>query len=218
MTKHRAFWTTLTKNPFMWGFLIGMTALYAVKELSDRRRGAPPPLVQVGSWSMRDHAGNSFGSEQLKGKVYIASFFFTRCPSICPKLTESIVDVSKRFKGLEDKVHFVGVSIDPENDTPDVLAAYMKKYGIEGSNWSYLTGSLKNTYDVVVKQMKLHVGDREPLKGQGENAKPDAYEINHVAELVLFDQNGDLRGKFGTDSVHLAALERAAKLLIERGA
>lgn len=218
MTERSGFWRGVLKNPFVWGFLIGMVSLYVLREASDRRRGAPPPLVEVGAWKMQDHTGKAFGSDELKGKVYVASFFFTRCPTICPQLTQSIIEVSKRFKGFEDKVHFVGVSVDPANDTPDVLSAYMKKYGIDGSNWSYLTGTPKNVYDVVVGQMKLHVGDKEPFKGEGANAKPDSYEINHVGELVLFDQNGDLRGKFGTDSVNLAALERAAKLLVERGA
>jgi cytochrome oxidase Cu insertion factor (SCO1/SenC/PrrC family) len=238
MTKHSGFWRSVIKNPFVWGFVIGMVALYVVRDMSNRRRGAPPPLVEVGAWKMQDHTGKTFGSEELKGKVYVASFFFTRCPTICPKLTESIIEVSKRFKGLEDKVHFVGVSVDPANDTPDVLSAYMKKYGIEGPNWSYLTGAPKDVYNIVVGQMKLHVGDKEPFKGErassgassgagaganananaNANARPETYEINHVGELVLFDQNGDLRGKFGTDSVNLAALERAAKLLVERGA
>jgi protein SCO1/2 len=213
MSEYAGFFRRVMKSPFTIAFVIGMVAIYVVREASIRRRSAPPPLVHVGPWSMQDHTGKTFGSTDLKGKVYVASFFFTKCPTICPKLTESIIDLSKRFSGLEDKVHFVGVTVDPANDTPEVLSAYMKKYGIEGPNWSYLTSTPKGVYDIVAGQMKLHVGDKQPFAGEG--AQPDSYEINHIAELVLFDQNGDLRAKFGTDPASLAALERSAKFLLE---
>ncbi len=203
-------WKKVTKNPYVWGFFIGILSLHFVREMSLWRRSAPPPLVQVGEWQLKNHNDQPFGSKDLRGKVVIASFFFTSCPTICPKLTQAMVEVKQRFKGFEDKAHFVSFSVDPETDTPEVLRQYTEKYHIHDVNWTFLTGSKAKMVGVITGQMKLHVGDRE--------SAGDLYNIAHLAEFVLLDQNGDLRGKFPVETpVDKAALERAAKLLIEKG-
>jgi protein SCO1/2 len=205
----------IARNPFFWAFLLGIGSLHVVREFAYLRRSAPPPLVYVGNWSLTDQSNRAFGSKELAGKVYIANFFFTRCPTICPKITKDMIEVRKRFTTLRDKVHFVSISVDPENDVPQVLSDYMKRYDIVDGDWTYLTGTKAQVYGVVVEQMKLHMGDRETQKDV--DTGEILYNVSHVAELALFDQNGDLRGKFPTDMTSLAALERAAKFLVEKG-
>ncbi|MES2503613.1 MAG: SCO family protein [Myxococcota bacterium] len=182
-------------NPFLVAFLFGILGLHLVREFNARRLTAPPALVEVPDWELTSHENKPFGSKDLKGKVVITSFFFTRCPTICPKMTQSMLEVQKRFTKLKDKSAFLTITIDPEFDTPEVLSDFRLKYD---TNWTYLTGAKKDILSVVEGKMKLPMGDG-----------------HHVAELVLFDQVGDLRGKFGTDPTSLAALERAAKHLID---
>lgn len=192
------------KNPFVLAFLIGIVSLHFAKEMALARRAAPPPLVYVGAWNLKNHLNQDFGSQDLKGKVVIASFFFTRCPSICPKLMGNMNEVHKRFAN-DENVHFVSFSVDPEFDTPEVLRAYREKSNFVADNWTFLTGTSEQMANVVTNQMKLHVGEMDEL-----------LDVSHVAELVLFDQNGDLRGKFSTDTLGLAAIVRSAKFLIEK--
>lgn len=106
-----------------------------------------------------------------------------------------MTEVRKRFLKILDKTHFVSISIDPEYDTPEVLAAYAAKNKLD---WTFLTGTKEQINQVVEGQMKFAVGN-----------------AHHLAELVLFDQQGDLRGKFSTDPTGMASLEKAAKYLIE---
>lgn len=198
----------VVKNPFVWAFVVGIASLHLVKEMSLARRSAPPPLLSVGEWRLTDQDAKPFGSQELAGKVYVAHFFFTRCPTICPKLTQDMKALHRQFDKVRGQVHFVSFSVDPSFDTPEMLRAYRAKNEIAANDWSFLTGTPEELQQVVIKQMKLHFGDSED----------DLMNISHVAEFVLFDQNGDMRGKFSTDPVGLAALERAAKLLIEKGA
>lgn len=182
-------------KPYILAFLFGILCLHFVREYSKMRLSAPAPWVTVGPWVLMDQNNQPFGSKELSGKVVITSFFFTRCPSICPKLMGSMTEVRKRFLQLQDKASFVSISIDPEFDTPEVLATYATKNNL---NWSFLTGSKDQITQVVENQMKFAVGN-----------------AHHVAELALFDQRGDLRGKFDTTPTGMASLEKAAKYLID---
>jgi protein SCO1/2 len=120
-------------------------------------------------------------------------------------------EIYERFKDKPDQVHFVSITVDPETDTPSVLKDFMRTQGIDHANWHMLTGSKADIYDVVVEKMRIHVGDRENLA-----SAEGLYDIPHLAHLALFDQNGDLRGLFKTDSLELSALVRAANFLIEK--
>lgn len=200
------------RNPFLLGGIIGILSLHLVRELGDARRSAPPPLLKIGDWQLTDHNGDNFGSLQLNGKVVIANLFFTRCPSICPKLIHAMKEVSKRFDGFDKSVNFVSISIDPEYDKPKILRKYMLKNNISNKNWSFLTGDKQKVYSVVIEKMKLHAGDKK-----NEKINNKKYDIDHFGKIILLDQNGNLRGIFSTDNHILAALERAAKLLVEKG-
>jgi protein SCO1/2 len=203
------------KNPYFWALLLGIVSLHFVREMSYMSRRAPPPLVYVGEWSLINQLNEPFGSQDLKGKVWIASFFFTRCPTICPKLTQDMIELKKRFKKMNGEVKFLTFSVDPEFDTPPVLQAHLLKNKIIDDNWTFLTGTQAQMMNVVMDQMKLHMGELEEVKQP--NTPEVLFNVAHLAEFALFDQNGDLRGKFPTDPTGLAALERAAKFLVEKG-
>lgn len=202
----------IMKNPFVWAFVIGIVSLTGLRQVSLWRRSAPPPLVVVGEWQLTGDNEEPFGSQDLKGKVMIADFMFTRCPTICPTLTANMLELRKRFAKVSGQVHFVSFSVDPKHDTPQVLSAYKKQFGIVGSDWTFVTGSEAQMRHLIIDQMKFHLGEKEQLAQDAS-----LFDIAHVAEFALYDQNGDYRGKFGTDPTGLAAMERAAKFLIEKG-
>lgn len=201
------------KNPFFWGFLIGALSLTALRPMQDMMRRAPPPLLEVGDWSLTDHQGEPFGSDELAGKVFIASFFFTRCPSVCPELTRAMKELDKRIS--DESIHLVSFSVDPEHDTPETLRAYRAEHGITSPRWHFLTGTTSSLKGVLVDQMKLHVGEKEPL--EGGDPEDQLFDISHMARFALYDQNGDLRALASTDSHGLARILAGAELLVEKG-
>lgn len=202
----------LLKSPYLWAFIIGIISLHLVKEAALLRRSAPEPMMIVPDWSLVNEDGNPLSKKDLQGKVVIANYFFTSCPSICPKLTQSMKDVYERFTGKKDQVHFMSITVDPETDTPAVLKQFKVTNNIDHKNWHFLTGTKKEVYDVVVEKMRVHVGEKQVLPQTN-----GTYDIPHLGQLALFDQNGDLRGLFKTDSVELSALVRAANFLLEKG-
>jgi protein SCO1 len=200
---------TIIKNPFLWAFVIGIISLHIFRELSIIRKSAPPPLMIVPDWSLTDQNGQKLSKQDLKGSVVVAAFFFTSCPTICPKLTAAMKEVYERFKH-NPKTYFLSITVDPEVDSPEVLKQYLQKNGINYDNWSALSGTKAEVYDVVMNKMKVHVGEREAIHGT-----EGMYDIPHLAQLALFDQNGDLRGLFKADSVELSALVRAMQFFLE---
>lgn len=201
----------IIKNPYLWAFFIGIASLHIIKHFALLRRQAPEPMVDVPDWNLIDQHGQRFGQKNLLGKVVIADFFFTSCPSICPKLTEAMKELYVRFRSESHNVAFVSISVDPETDTPERLQNFIAKHDLAYSNWHFLTGTRPEVYDVVVEKMRIHMGERTNLEGT-----KNIYDIPHMAHIALFDQEGRLRGLFKTDSIELSALVRGAKFLLEK--
>ncbi len=206
------------KSPFFWGFLIGIALLTAMRPIAMSFRSAPPPMLEIGAWSLTSQEGEPFGTRELEGKVWIASFFFTSCPSVCPELTRKMKELEERVRGNDD-IRLVSFSVDPDTDTPEKLRAYREKFGIDTDQWVFLTGTRQQMLDVVLGQMKLHVGDKELIPGLSaeESAQRQLYDISHSAQFALFDQNADLRALSSTDAHGLARILDGAKLLVEKG-
>lgn len=202
----------IIKNPYVLGFIIGALALTFIRQMSHLRETAPEPLVFVGDWKLNDQNNHIFGSKDLAGKVYVANFFFTRCPSICPHLTKNMSEVQKRYTKHPENIHFVSFTVDPDHDKAEVLKEYAKDKHLDTRNWSFLTGNQNELEQVIVNQMKIHMGSKKEIEGE-----PNLYDISHMGHFALFDQRGDLRGLFKTDPTGLASLVRAANLLIKKG-
>ncbi|MEM7589324.1 MAG: SCO family protein [Myxococcota bacterium] len=178
--------------------------------LCQPKHDLPPILLQVKPWSLIDHNAKAFGSKQLEGKVWIANFFFTRCPTICPELINKMAQLQKNLAHQAQAISFVSFSVDPEHDTPQVLQQYRSQKQLDAlPNWTFVTGGKKQLYELVVQQMKLHVGEKQPLQDGSER-----FDIGHVAHFVLFDQQGNMRGLFNTTPQGLQDLQRNAHMLI----
>jgi len=149
---------------------------------------APPLLGDVPSFSLRDQTGRTFGRADLAGKTWVADFVFTRCPTACPLLTQKMAEVEKRAHNLGPSFHLVSFSVDPEHDTPEVLATYAAQVHADPQKWTFLTGPLGEIEDAVVRGFKIGV-DRS-------KTKDDFFDIVHGEHLVVVDGHARIRGYF----------------------
>ena len=152
-----------------------------------------PELSRVPDFALVDQAGRPFTAAQLDGTVWVASFIFTHCPSTCPMLTSQMVNLQRRVADQELDARFVSFSVDPENDTPEVLRAYAATHGADLATWSFLTGESASVRRAVVEGMKVQMGEAQPLRdGPG-------YDILHATHFVLVDRDRRIRGYYATD-------------------
>jgi protein SCO1/2 len=186
----------------LWAaLLVAGLAVFAVYRLSLQKQAGETQgqLGSVPAFSLTDQHGKPFGSVDLAGKPWVANFVFTRCPSVCPLLTA-------KFKALQGKLgdvpdaQFVSFSVDPEHDTPAVLAAYAQKYQA-GARWHFLTGALDAIEKTVVAGFKIHVGEATPSESD-----PSLVEIMHGEHFVLIDGRGGIRGYYRAEAAELTQL------------
>ena len=118
------------------------------------------------------------------GKVYVVEFFFTSCPTICPKMHESMLKLQKTFYG-NPSFAIASISIDPKRDTPGVLKEYAQKKGVTLKNWYFLTGEKESIYDFSNKGFKLYAGENKDAEGGFE----------HSGLFALIDREGNIRSR-----------------------
>ena len=149
--------------------------------------------------------------DSLKGKIVIADFFFTRCPTICPTLTmnmkrlqESITNAQRVGDKTNKQVHFLSFSIDPERDSVEQLKKWADRFQIDPEQWWLLTGNKKMIYDLIINEMKIPVDD-----GMGVDTN-----FMHTDHFVLIDSNRHVRGFYhGLEPASLAKLSEDLVLL-----
>lgn len=145
----------------------------------------------------------------LKDKIHVADFFFTRCGSICPKLSSQLSRVQEVF-GQQPDVHLVSYSVDPEHDTPAVLRRYAREYDARPGRWTFVTGPQNAIYRLALKGYFLPVQQDED-----ENGNPDE-TFTHSEKLVLVDKEGVIRGYYdGTDKKDVDRLILEIRVLLD---
>ena len=160
----------------------------------------------VDDFKFQNQLGDTVSLADLPGKVVVADFFFTRCPSICPKLTANVkklqdaLSSKDQFKQLNPAfIQFLSFSVDPERDSVSVLKAYSDKFGINPDTWWLLTGPKKQIYDFSMNEMKLGLAD-----GEGVDSN-----FIHTQKLVLLDKEHVVRGYYnGLDSMDMNKLAK----------
>lgn len=164
-------------------------------------KGAPealPVLAVVPEFRLHDQQGQEFGSTELRGKIWIANFIFTRCPTVCPLFSERMAKVRHRTKNLAPLIHLVSFSVDPEHDTPAVLAEYAQRYQANAASWSFLTGPLDEVKEIVIQGLKISMGNDAPDGNFGG--------IFHGSYFVLVDSGLRIRGYY--DANDLEAIDK----------
>lgn len=141
-------------------------------------------LVTIGkapSFSFTNQNNKTITNNDYKGKVYVVEFFFTTCPTICPVMNQNMVKIQNAVKN-EDKLGFASFTINPGNDTPEVLKAYAEKYGVTNPNWHFLTGNVDDIYDLANKGFNLYAGE----------GSEDVGGFEHSGMFALIDQKGNI--------------------------
>jgi protein SCO1/2 len=170
----------------------------------------PPVLTTLPSFSLVDQDGRPFGSADLEGRVWIASFIFTRCQTVCPALTVKLARVQARVRNLEPALHIVSFSVDPGFDTPARLLAYARSHRASPRMWTFLTGNDDAVRQTVEKGLRVAMGREADDASQAG--------ISHGTHLVLVDGQRRIRGYYDPDDA--AAIDRLvldAALLVNRG-
>jgi len=114
-----------------------------------------PPSTPVAPFTLTDQNGQPFDTASLKGRVWVASFFFTSCPAICIRLNQAIASFLTAHPDLD--VHFVSITCDPDNDTPEVLTRYAKHFQADPKRWTFLTGDLATIKRIGAEQFQVAV-------------------------------------------------------------
>jgi protein SCO1/2 len=163
--------------------------------------------------SLLNQLGDTVSLYDIQGKVIVADFFFTRCPSICPKMTKNMARLEQSFshynegrKVIDSSVaKFLSFSIDPERDSVAALKKYADKFGADHDNWWFLTGNKKKIYDFALNELKLGLQD-----GEGVDTS-----FIHSQKFVLLDKDYVVRGYYdGLDTTSLAKLAKDIGLLM----
>jgi|JI10StandDraft_1071094.scaffolds.fasta_scaffold1044151_2 protein SCO1/2 len=172
----------------------------------------PEPLQDFGvvpTFSLTSQRGDTFGSADLQGKVWIANFMFTSCPSSCPRLTRHMARVQARLRNERERLRLVSFSVDPSVDTPERLRTYAGQYGVEPGMWSMLTGPNGAVQDISVRGFNLALQAPE-YRGP----RPANYNILHGEHIMLIDRRMHIRGYYRADAQGLEQIARAARRLL----
>lgn len=161
----------------------------------------------IGGFQFIDQNGAPFTHTAVEGKMYVADFFFTTCPDICPMMSKSLLRVEKETKGMEDFL-ILSHTLDPEFDTPEELRKYIVDIEAEAKRWYFLT----TDEEAYVYQLMM---DRYLLSGSPTGAVNGG--IFHTGKLVLVDQLGRIRGYYeGTDPIDVQRLIEDIPVLQEQ--
>ena len=166
---------------------------------------------RLAGFTLQNQLGDTVGWEDLQDKIIVADFFFTRCPTICPGMTQNMKRLAETIhngKRVGDRtnraVHFLSFSIDSERDSLPRLQYWANRFQINPETWWLLTGEKKQIYSLAIDEMKLGLVD-------GENVDSN---FVHSSKFVLIDVNRQVRGYYnGLDPEELSQLQRDIILL-----
>ena len=119
------------------GVLVGAASLYALTGRKPEQRAEI--FGNVPDFHVTAHTGAAISLADLKGKVWVADFFFTSCPGICPSMTANMRAVQRAF-GDDEDLKIVSFTVDPKKDTAKTLTAYANKFGATAPQWLFVTG------------------------------------------------------------------------------
>jgi len=187
-----------TKLP-IYGERQPITKTVGGKQVTDTIYATIPPFSFV------DQNRETISGKNLDGKIYVADFFFTSCPSICPTMQRNMLSVFKAYQGKPD-FKLVSFTIDPRHDTIPVLKEYAEKLGAKADQWYFLLGKKEEVYQLAEKNYLVSVAESKET--------PGGYV--HQGWLVLVDKKGRVRGAYdGTNEKQVQQLIVDVKLLMD---
>lgn len=158
----------------------------------------------VPSFSVTDQQDRVVNNRTVRNKIYIANFFFTSCPAICPVMNRNLKKVYDLY-AAKSGILFLSHSIDPNHDTPEILARYAQGLGADPEKWRFVTGKKEDIYQLAEK------GYYSPANN--DDGQQGGYV--HSSGLILIDRNGHMRGVYdGTSDEEVNQLINDVPLLL----
>ena len=139
---------------------------------------------KVPDFSFTNQEGKIITNKDYLGKVYVIEFFFTTCPTICPRMNLNLVQIQNTFKAF-DNFGVASFTINPDHDTPEVLKTYAEKYKITNPNWNLLTGDKDAIYNLANSGFYIYAAENKDVLGGFE----------HSGNFALIDKNGFIRSR-----------------------
>lgn len=165
-------------------------------------------IHHIPAFSFTNQDGENVTQETVKGKIYVADFIFTRCASICPKMTANMGILQEKFRN-DDAVLFLSHSVTPDLDSVPVLKRYATAKGVISGKWHLLTGKQKEIYRLAKKE--YYAGDTIGYYQTGN-------EFLHTENFILVDQQGRIRGVYnGTLALEMERLMEDIEALKKEG-
>jgi len=161
---------------------------------------------RIGNFNLVDQWGNAVDSSLLSGKIYVADFFFTTCPSICIDMGRNFQKVQQAYMD-ESRVNLVSHTVMPEVDSVEVMHAYGQRMGAIQGKWHLLTGEKRELY---------RLARRQYFAVMEEGSSFDEHDFIHTENVILIDENKRIRGFYdGTDDLQMDQLIRDIQILLD---
>lgn len=139
---------------------------------------------KVPAFSFTNQNGETITNKDYEGKVYIVEFFFSTCPTICPRMNRNLIQIQNTFKGFED-FGVASFTINPDYDTPEVLKSYAEQYGVTNPYWHLMTGNKEEITKLSNEGFNLYTAEVSDVAGGFE----------HSGNFALIDKNGFIRSR-----------------------
>ena len=183
--------------------IYGQREAVSVKH-DDGTSGVDTVYQTIPAFSFLNQDSVPINNETFKNKIYIADFFFTTCPSICPIMHRNMKEIYTDYESNSD-VMFLSHTIDYKYDKPSVLKKYAKKLGVDGKKWEFAYGTKDVVYKLAETSYLVAVNEDSAVKGG----------YVHQGWLVLVDKDRRIRGAYdGTNSESVAQLKKDIPVLL----
>jgi protein SCO1/2 len=223
---------TLTGGLAVWPSLGGWLGSKFGKVAVDQGQGALESLAiygRVPDFALVERSGRQITRADLLGKVWIVNFFYTECPDVCPLESTHMARLQHELAQAPD-VRLVSISVDPEHDTPEVLAEYASRYGADPERWLLLTGPREAIHQLAIHGFHLGIveghehagwsggigwGWPGPVSVWAHDSDNPRRQVIHSDRFVLVDRRAQIRGYYhGTDWPSLDRLQQNVKIVL----
>jgi len=158
----------------------------------------------IPAFSFMDQNGNLITEQTVQGKIYVANFFFTKCRSICPKMTNNMFQLQETFKS-DTSIILLSHSVTPESDSVTLLHKYAFDHKVDAAKWHLLTGNKKEIY---------HLAKQQYFAGDTVGYYQSGNEFLHTENFILIDKHRRIRGVYnGTLLVEIERIKEDINIL-----
>jgi protein SCO1/2 len=187
------------RSPYRWPIRIGFVLIVVVLII---RIAGPARNTEGGvsasselkkfavvpAFALTERSGKPVTNSSLAGKIWIADFIYTTCPGPCPLITANMAKIQDAV-AHDPQVQLVSFTVDPDTDTPAVLAKYADQYKADPDRWWFLTGPKKPLFDLIQNGFLQVVQDNS-----GAPPEPGQFKVTHSTYMALVDGDGNVRG------------------------